>query len=89
MCSVLPENAERLMVLAAAEDVLGLDGYLGTEIMVAENHANTMLMVVRFRDRESYIANADSPGQDARYQEFRALMESDPVWFDGEWVTSR
>jgi hypothetical protein len=46
-------------------------------------------MVVRFTDRESYVANADSPGQDDRYHEFRALMESDPVWYDGEWVTSR
>ena len=68
MCSVLPENAERLMALAAAEDGLGIEGYLGTEVMVAENHPNTMLMVVRFSDRESYVANADSPGQDARYQ---------------------
>jgi heme-degrading monooxygenase HmoA len=89
MCSVSPENAESLMALAAAEDVLGIDGYLGTEILVAENHPNTMLMVVRFRDRQSYVANADSPGQDERYGEFRALMESDPVWYDGEWVTSR
>ena len=89
MCSVLPENTDKLVALAAAEDVLGIQGYLGTEIMVAENHANTVLMVVRFRDRESYVANADSPGQDERYREFRALMESDPVWFDGEWVTSR
>ena len=24
--------------------------------------------------------------QDARYQEFRALMEDDPVWYDGDWV---
>ena len=28
MCSVLPENAERLMALAAAEDGLGIGGYL-------------------------------------------------------------
>ena len=56
--------------------------------MVAENHPNTMLMVVRFSDRESYVANADSPGQDARYRS-SALMEADPVWYDGEWVTSR
>jgi antibiotic biosynthesis monooxygenase (ABM) superfamily enzyme len=89
MCSVLPENAERLMALAVAEDGLGIEGYLGTEIMVAENHSNTLLMVVRFQDRESYVVNADSPGQDERYGEFRALMESDPVWYDGEWVTSR
>ena len=26
MCSVPPENAERLMALAAAEDVLGIEG---------------------------------------------------------------
>jgi quinol monooxygenase YgiN len=88
MCSVTAENVNRLRALAAAEDELGIDGYLGTDLMVAENHPGTLLMVVRFRDRESYVANADSPGQDERYQEFRALMESDPVWYDGDWITT-
>lgn len=87
MCSVKAENVEALRALADAEGTAGIDGYLGTDVMVPENHDDTLLMVVRFRDRDSYVANADSPEQDARYQEFRALMEADPVWYDGDWTT--
>ena len=34
------------------------------------------------------VANADSPAQDARYRQFRALLEADPEWHDGEIVLS-
>jgi quinol monooxygenase YgiN len=87
LCKVAPGNFDALRALAAAEGSLDIDGYLGTDVMLAENHADALLMVVRFRDKDSYVANADSPAQDARFQEFRALMEADPVWYDGEWIT--
>ncbi len=82
-----PNNLANLRALAAAEDELHIDGYLGTDLLVVDNHPDTVLMVVRFEDRDSYRANADSAEQDTRYQDFRALMEDDPVWYDGDWVT--
>ena len=86
LCHVRPENLAKLQALATAEDELHVDGYLGTDLLVVDNHPDTVLMVVRFQDRATYRANAESPDQDARYQEFRALMEDDPVWYDGDWV---
>jgi quinol monooxygenase YgiN len=86
LCHVRPDNLEKLQALAVAEDVLQIDGYLGTDLLVVDNHPDTVLMVVRFQDQATYRANGDSPDQDARYQEFRALMEDDPVWYDGDWV---
>jgi quinol monooxygenase YgiN len=85
LCRVPPDNVDALLALAAAEERIGIDGYLGTDLLVAENHEDTVAMVVRFRDRASYLANAESPDQDARYRDFRALMLEDPVWYDGEW----
>jgi quinol monooxygenase YgiN len=86
VCHVRPENLATLQAMAAAEEALDIDGYLGTELLVVDNHPDTVLMVVRFADRATYRANGDSADQDARYQEFRALMEDDPVWYDGDWV---
>ena len=86
LCHVRPENLAKLKVLATAEDYLHVDGYLGTDLLVVDNHPDTVLMVVRFQDQATYRANGDSPDQDARYQEFRALMDDDPVWYDGDWV---
>ena len=86
LCHVRPDNLGKLQAMAAAEDYLNIDGYLGTDLLVVDNHPDTVLMVVRFRDQAAYRANGDSPDQDARYQDFRALMEDDPVWYDGDWV---
>ena len=87
LCTVASENVDRLRALAAAEEFVGIKGYLGTDLMAPENHPGKLLMVVRFTDRESYVANSESPDQDARYEEFRALMQEDPVWYDGAWIT--
>ena len=43
----------------------------------------TVFLVAVFDDRASYVANADSPEQDAEYRQLRALLEDDPQWMDG------
>lgn len=44
------------------------------------------IIVAVFADKASYTANADSPAQGAWYQKFRALLDTDPVWEDGDIV---
>ena len=41
-------------------------------------------LAVVFESKDAYEANADSPEQDARYQEFRSFLDADPEWHDGE-----
>ncbi len=48
--------------------------------------ANDYIGVAIFKDKKSYMANADSPAQDQWYQKMRALLTADPVWEDGEYV---
>ena len=36
-----------------------------------------------------YVANANSPEQDARYRQLLALLEEPPEWHDGEIVASQ
>jgi len=43
----------------------------------------TVFLVAIFDDEASYKANADSPDQNDRYLEMRALLEDDPDWMDG------
>jgi quinol monooxygenase YgiN len=47
---------------------------------------NEVWLVVGFASREAYHRNAQSPEQQARYAEYRALLEADPEWHDGEIV---
>jgi quinol monooxygenase YgiN len=40
-----------------------------------------------FASKEAYLANADTPEQDARYRQWLPLLESEPEWHDGEIVS--
>jgi quinol monooxygenase YgiN len=52
----------------------------------AESHE--YYLVVGFASQEAYRANAASPEQHARYERYRALLEADPEWHDGEIIFS-
>jgi heme-degrading monooxygenase HmoA len=52
-----------------------------------ENPDEYYLAVV-FESKEAYIANADSPEQDARHRRLAALFAAEPEWHDGEIVFS-
>lgn len=60
-----------------------IPGYV-TSYALRENDSDTTWLFVIFEDRASYDANADDPAMDAQYREYRALLESDPEWHDGE-----
>lgn len=81
---VRPENRDRLREVMQRQ--LGqreVKGYV-TSYMLYENDSDAAWLVAVFEDRATYEANADDPAQDAEYREFRALMEEDPEWHDGE-----
>ncbi len=44
------------------------------------------LMAAVFQDKATYTANAQTPEQDAWFRKFRALLQTDPIWEDGEIV---
>jgi hypothetical protein len=43
-------------------------------------------LVVIFRDKASYFANADSPEQNERFLEMMTCLAEEPQWHDGEIV---
>jgi hypothetical protein len=47
-----------------------------------------LYLVVGFESKAAYRANAESAEQHARYETYRALLEADPDWHDGEIVFS-
>lgn len=61
-------------------------GYIGEYIYRMDEDPLSYFMVAVFESRETYFANADSAEQNARYEKFRAMLEADPEWHDGEIV---
>jgi hypothetical protein len=39
-------------------------------------------MIVRFKDRESYMANADRPETDTEYRQQLEYLDGEPEWID-------
>lgn len=78
--------------LAEAMDAMGrrpVDGLIATYVYRMDADPQDLMLAVLFRDRDSYVRNADDPAQDREYRQLRALLESDPEWHDGEviWIS--
>jgi hypothetical protein len=43
---------------------------------------------VVFRDKDSYMRNADDPAQDEQYRKLVDLLEGPPSWEDGEIIAT-
>jgi antibiotic biosynthesis monooxygenase (ABM) superfamily enzyme len=83
---VRPENREKLLEVLTKYEELEVPGYRSSHIMFPENRENEVIMAVWFDDRDSYRKNAEDPAQHERYLDYRALMEDEPEWSDGEWI---
>ena len=53
-------------------------------ILKPDNDPNGALLMAVFEDKESYVANAQDPEQDKWFRQFRANLDADPDWTDGE-----
>ncbi len=61
-------------------------GALGGLVMKPDGSSDELIAVAIFEDKQSYIENADRPGQQEWYAKLRDALEADPEWEDGEYV---
>ena len=61
-------------------------GQVARYVFQMDADASELYLIAVFESREAYWSNAQSPDQNQRYQEMRALMLTDPEWHDGEIV---
>ena len=80
---VKPENRDALRKVFEGQAYAKVDGFVSSFTLV-ENESDVIWLFAVFTDRASYDRNADDPSQHERYVEYRALMEDEPEWHDGE-----
>ena len=73
-------------IAALAREMRGVEisGLVADYLYQVDNAEDEYYMAVVFETKAAYMANANSPEQDARYQQLRALLVADPEWHDGE-----
>src|SRR5689334_2287591 len=59
-------------------------GSVASYVFRTDADPKELYIVAIASSKEAYIANAKSPEQHQRYQKYRALLEADPEWHDGE-----
>ena len=79
-----PAKVEELKTLGRRIGVA--PGQIARYVYQMDANPGELFLVVVFESREAYWANAQSPEQNLRFQEMRALMLADPEWHDGEIV---
>ena len=83
---VKPGAEKALLEMTKSESGIKIPGFIRQYVYRMNSNPNEFYLVVIFENKQTYIANADSPEQDARYHEFRLLLEDDPEWHDGDIV---
>ena len=81
---------ERVDELRALMDSIGprpVEGYRSTHILIPDDGRDEVILAVYFDDKASYVKNADDPAMHEDYLKYRALLDADPEWTDGEWIT--
>jgi quinol monooxygenase YgiN len=80
---VKPENREALRAVFQKQRYPDVEGFVASYVLF-ENTGDTAWLFAVFSDREAYERNADDPSQHERYLEYRALLEDEPEWHDGD-----
>jgi len=63
-----------------------IPGYLTEYVFQMDSNPNELYLAIIFMDKASYVANAQTPRQQARYEEMRTMLSADPEWHDGEVI---
>jgi hypothetical protein len=85
---VKPEKMDALQAFGS-EEVDGLPALRFQHVFQSESDPSEVWLVVGFESRAAYKSNAESPEQHERYLKFRALLDADPEWHDGELIDSQ
>jgi quinol monooxygenase YgiN len=64
------------------EGIARTAGFVSIEFGQEDKDPNRLVAIVHFKDKESYVRNADSPESDANYREMLKHLEGEPEWID-------
>lgn len=81
-------GAEEDLMRMSEQQVPDIAGFVFEHIYRMDSDPQDAFLVVGFTDKAAYTANAESPEQHARYEEYLKLLEGEPEWHDGEIVFS-
>lgn len=86
--AVKPGTQQALAEYWEAAQGVDIPGLVASYVYQMDENSEEYYLAVVFDSKEAYRANAESPGQNERYLQLRALLAADPEWHDGQIVSS-
>ena len=83
--TIKPGKLEELRQLSR-EMSSQIAGVVSEYVFRTDANPNELYLVVLFESEQAYRANAASPEQHARYEQYRALLAAEPEWHDGHVI---
>lgn len=77
----------RQAVVAMMGEGVDTKGFHATHVLLPDEDDRSVVAAILFEDAAAYSANAHDPATEEWYGRFRALLEADPEWTDGGWVS--
>jgi quinol monooxygenase YgiN len=71
------------------DDTENTPGFVFAHVYRMDGDPLNLMLAVAFESREAYHANAESTDQQRQYEQYRALLEEEPEWHDGEIIFSQ
>lgn len=81
-----PTKADELKALA--DTMVSPSGQVARYVYQMDADPGVLFLVAVFESKEAYWANAQSPEQNERFMQLRALLLEDPQWHDGAIVSA-
>lgn len=82
---VKPGMLEQL-TRAAEDQAREIRGMIFEYTFQMDDDPNVCYLAVGFESKDAYVANAESPEQNARYQQYRQYLSTEPEWHDGQII---
>jgi quinol monooxygenase YgiN len=61
-------------------------GWVSSEFAVEDKDPNRIVGIIRFKDRDSYVKNANAPQTNDNYNQMLKFLEGSPEWIDVHYV---
>jgi quinol monooxygenase YgiN len=61
-------------------------GWVSSEFAIEDKNPNRIVGIIRFKDKESYVKNANAPQTNDNYNQMLRFMEAPPEWIDVNYI---
>ena len=61
-------------------------GWVSSEFAVEDKDPNRIVGIIRFKDKDSYVKNANAPQTNDNYNQMLKFLEGPPEWIDVHYI---